>query len=112
MFSVITTEKQYRKGAKIVDELKKISEVDIQDISENLKQILQKEAEKAKESELLIGIDPESYLGKEILKQSREIIALRYEVREVIGEHNCIKKERQKQSCLKKILLAVINKIK
>jgi len=49
----------------------------------NIQEILEKEVEKAKKHELLIGIDPETYLGAEILKQSREIIQLRTEIHDM-----------------------------
>ena len=48
---------------------------------ERVKELLEKEANRAKENEKLIGIDPKSYLGKEILKLSREIVNLRGEIR-------------------------------
>lgn len=50
---------------------------------QRIQKILDKESEIAKEKEVLIGINPETYLGNEILKQSREIIALRSEVQEI-----------------------------
>lgn len=49
----------------------------------NTQKILEKEVEDAKKNELFIGIDPETYLGAEILKQSREIIQLRAEVEDI-----------------------------
>lgn len=45
--------------------------------------ILQKELLKAKEGEILVGIDPSTYLGSEILKQSKEIISLRHGIDEL-----------------------------
>ena len=53
---------------------------------EHVKELLEKEANRAKENEKLIGIDPKSYLGAEILKLSREIVNLRGEVRETLLE--------------------------
>lgn len=49
----------------------------------NIQKILTRETERAREKEILIGINPETFLGCEILKQSREIIGLREEVREL-----------------------------
>lgn len=42
----------------------------------NTQKILEKEVEKAKGNEVLIGIDPETYLGKEILYLSRRVAEL------------------------------------
>lgn len=53
---------------------------------EYVKELLEIEANRTKENEKLIGINPKSYLGAEILKQSREIINLRREVRETLLE--------------------------
>lgn len=52
-------------------------------LKSNVQLIIEKEITKAKEKEILIGIDPETYLGSEILKQSREVIQLRQEVYEL-----------------------------
>jgi hypothetical protein len=49
----------------------------------SLKTLLKKEAKNAAKREKLHGIDPRSYLGAEILKQSREIIKLRRSVHEL-----------------------------
>ena len=47
---------------------------------DRVQKILEKETIKAKAKELMIGIDPETYLGKEILWQSRQIIRLQQEI--------------------------------
>lgn len=57
------------------------------------KWILEQEAKRAEKNEILIGINPKSYLGQEILKQSREIIALRSVISDLTVEINKLKKE-------------------
>lgn len=49
-------------------------------VKDSIQQVLDKEAEIAKDKEILIGIDPKSYLGKEILKMSRVLCELRGEI--------------------------------
>jgi len=51
-------------------------------LQNSLQEILNKEIEIAEKNELLIGINPKSYLGAEILKQSREIMNLKFEIQE------------------------------
>ena len=63
-----------------------IMEIERIEQKECVKELLEIEANRAKENEKLIGIDPESYLGTEILKQSREIINLRREIRECLTD--------------------------
>lgn len=42
--------------------------------------ILESESKKAKQNEISIGIDPETYLGREILCQSRKLMGLEHEI--------------------------------
>lgn len=56
------------------------------------KEIIQKEIEKAKQSELIVGIDPESYLAKEILWQSRKMIELEHSVSKISSSINRLKR--------------------
>ena len=49
-------------------------------IKDWMQKLLDAEAKKAKKEEILIGIDPESYTGKVIIKTSGEICRLRGEI--------------------------------
>lgn len=49
----------------------------------NLQRFIEKDVRKAKEKELLVGIDPETLLGSEIFRLSREILFLRREIDEM-----------------------------
>ena len=63
-------------------------------VNKNLRKLLKKEAKKAAERERFHGIDPKSYLGQEILKQSREIIELRRTVKSI---HRLLRKNQCRQ---------------
>lgn len=52
----------------------------------NLQNEIDKAVNSAFKSEILIGINPKSYLGIEILKQSREIINQYHQIKELKTE--------------------------
>jgi prefoldin subunit 5 len=64
----------------------------LNDLPNSTKEIIQKEIEKAKQSELIVGIDPESYLAKEILWQSRKMIELEHSVSKISSSINRLKR--------------------
>ena len=49
-------------------------------MSKKLEKALKREAAKSDKAEILIGIDRNSYLGQEILKQSNQVIELTKEI--------------------------------
>lgn len=68
------------------------TEKHLNDLPNSTKEIIQKEIEKAKQSELIVGIDPESYLAKEILWQSRKMIELEHSVSKISSSINRLKR--------------------
>ncbi|WP_047757564.1 hypothetical protein [Geobacillus sp. ZGt-1] len=61
------------------------TEKHLQGLPNSTKTIIFKEIEKTKQDERPVGVDPESYLAKEILWQSRKIIELEHSIVEILN---------------------------
>lgn len=55
----------------------------LKELPESVEKAILANIEKAKKNEITIGIDPESYLAKEILWQSRKLINLTHSINEL-----------------------------
>lgn len=79
---------------------------------QELKNSLQEEVNKIVNSilgkEVLIGIDPRSYIGIEILKQSREVINQYHQIRDLKNE---VKELKNELVVLKEMTVEIINRL-
>ncbi|TYS10740.1 hypothetical protein FZC70_05475 [Bacillus subtilis] len=65
----------------------------LKDLPESVQIAILANIEKAKKAETVVGIDPESYLAKEILWQSRKLINITHALNELAISLNQIQQE-------------------
>ncbi|MGM0965836.1 MAG: hypothetical protein ACQEWS_13600 [Bacillota bacterium] len=83
----------------------------LKDLPESVRIALLENIKKTKSAEITIGIDPESYLAKEIFWQSQKIIRLTHSINELKVSLNMLTHQLKKNPKKEKWYLALIQKV-